>query len=137
MIIDGIRKYLKDCPLLEGGKIKVDFLPSEANKYSIEPVPVNPLIRKYVDGSCQKQYVFEFASRKSIDANDLTNLENNGFYEQLEAWINENNRAKKFPQLGDGKYAQRVECLTHGYNYGQDGKTGRYQIQCRVIYLEY
>ena len=29
-IIEAVRKYLEGCPLLNGGKLNVDFLPEEA-----------------------------------------------------------------------------------------------------------
>lgn len=136
MIIDGIKKYFKDCPLLKGGKLNVDYLGEKAVGYSIEPEVCKPIIRQYVDGASQKQYIFNFVSREYLDENDLTNLENHEFYEKLERWISSQCDKRIYPDLGEGKAAQHVECLTHGYSYAQDGKTARYQLQCRVIYLD-
>ena len=136
MIVDGIKKYFKGCPLLKNNKIAVDYLKPEAVHYSIEPVASNPVIRRYIDGSAQKQYIFNFVSREYLDEEDRTNLENNAFYEQLSDWIEAQNRNREFPVIGEKKHVQRVEAMTHGYNYTQDGKTARYQMQCRIIYLE-
>lgn len=136
MIVEGIKKYFKECPLLKGGKINVDYLEEDAARYSIEPAACNSLLRRYIDGSSQKQFMFYFASREFLDPQDLTNLENNAFYEKLEEWIESRNAAGVYPDFGDKKKAQRVEAITHGYNYSQNGKTARYQMQCRVIYLD-
>ena len=44
-IIESIRKYLSNCPLLVDGKLNVDFLPPEATTYSVDVTPVIPVVK--------------------------------------------------------------------------------------------
>ena len=53
-IIEAVRKYLQTCPLLKGGTLNVDFLPPEAATYSVDVVPVKPVLKAYMDGSSQR-----------------------------------------------------------------------------------
>ena len=62
-IIEAVRKYLEGCPLLNGGKLNVDFLPEEAATYSVNVVPVKPVVKAYLDGSSKRQFLFVFATR--------------------------------------------------------------------------
>ena len=62
-IIEAVRKYLQTCPLLNGGTLNVDFLPPEAATYSVDVVPVKPVLKAYMDGSSQRQFLFVLATR--------------------------------------------------------------------------
>ena len=62
-IIEAVRKYLQTCPLLKGGTLNVDFLPPEAATYSVDVVPVKPVLKAYMDGSSQRQFLFVLATR--------------------------------------------------------------------------
>ena len=61
-IIESVRKYLQTCPLLKGGTLNVDFLPPEAATYSVDVVPVKPVLKAYMDGSSQRQFLFVLAT---------------------------------------------------------------------------
>ena len=134
-IIEGLRTYFIDCPLLdETGKIGVDFLGNEAVEYVIESVPCEPVIARYVDGMSKRQYLFVFASREAYNADVLNNMVNCGFYEAFADWIGQQNKENKYPELPAGKTPIAIEALTCGYLFDTTPSTGRYQIQCRIIY---
>jgi len=65
----------------------------------------------------------------------LDQISASGFYEQLEAWIEEQNKIGNLPGIPN---ATGIEVLAPGYLFDVYG-TGmaRYEIQCRVTYLEY
>lgn len=137
MIIDSIRKYIKTCPHLnefaEG--INVDYLDDNATAYSIEEVPCEPIIKRYVDGSSKRQYQFIFASMESYGADVLQNIDNSGFYEDFANWLDEQNSLNNLPKL-ELKEALRIEATTTGYAFQTDVDKARYQIQCRLIYFQ-
>lgn len=139
-MLAGIKKYMGSCPLLKGGTVKIDALGEDpaqfSMKYSIETAVCSPVIKQYADGGSQRQYLFIFSSREQMDEHGLANLQNSEFYEKLTEWIDEQNAAGVFPELGPGRQAQRVEVLTPGYldDVSKGGTTGKYQIQLRVIY---
>ena len=64
MIIDSIRNYIRGCPLINKGKVNVDYLGVDIGEYSIEPTPADPIIKRYADGGTLRQYLFVFSSCK-------------------------------------------------------------------------
>ena len=135
-LVNALRNYFLSCPLLkENSALNVDFLSVDGIEYSIDTVPTETTIERYVDGSRLCQYSFVFASRENYNADSLQNIENIAFYEKLEAWINQNNLKRNLPKLLDGT-AQKIEVTTAGYLFDENMTTARYQIQCRLIYIQ-
>lgn len=139
-IIESIRSFIKKCPFLEefdgAARIGVDFLDSEATTYSIEKVPCDPIIKKYVDGSSKRQEQFIFASRESYSQDIFNNLDNINFYENFAKWIEQNNDEGKLPILDGGKETLSIEVTSNGYAFQTDIDKAQYQIQMRLIYME-
>lgn len=137
-IIDGIKEYIATCPLIKdmGKKLKVDFLSEGNRSFSIEPVPVNPLIRKYVNGSSEMRYVFLFTAKFVYSQEKQMNIENSTFFEDFANWIENNNNKRIFPTLPKGCKASEILVTSSGYLFGisSDMKTGRYQIQITLNY---
>nr|DAN17370.1 MAG TPA: Minor capsid protein from bacteriophage [Caudoviricetes sp.] len=138
MIIKALRDYISQCPYLyEFNKgINVDYLDNDSTTYSIEEVPCNPIIKKYLDGSSEKQYDFIFASRESYGADVLQNIENSGFYEDFSNWIEQENAQGNLPILEATKEAVELKISTTGYAFQTDENSARYQIQLKLIYLQ-
>ena len=91
MIIKALRDYISQCPYLyEFNKgINIDYLDNDSTTYSIEEVPCEPIIKRYINGDTKRQYDFIFASRESYGADVFQNIENSGFYEDFSSWIEE------------------------------------------------
>ncbi len=86
-IIEAVRKYLEGCPLLNGGKLNVDFLPEEAATYSVDVVPVKPVVKAYLDGSSKRQFLFVFATRAYYGDHIRQQLDNLCLFEAFEEWV--------------------------------------------------
>ncbi len=137
MIIEKIREYFLNCPILdEYARLNIDFLGVEPTQYTIEGQPVNPVIQKYVDGGALKQYVFVFGSREYYGADVLQNIENSGFFERFAEWVEEQSKKGNLPELEGNKQAISMEVLTSGYLFSASEDNARYQIQMRLIYYE-
>lgn len=136
-IFESIRKFISTCPYLNefAQGIGVDFLNEEATSYSIEEVPANPIIKRYIDGSSIRQLIFIFSSREAYGADAFINLDNIGFYEKFYSWIEAQNLNKNLPQI-DGGEALKIEALTNGYAFDTDIDKARYQIQCKLTYFK-
>ena len=64
-MVNKIRQYFFDLGIIdENSNINVDFLSNEPIEYVIEPIPSEPVIRQYADGSSLRQFVFQFGSRE-------------------------------------------------------------------------
>ncbi|WP_018592623.1 hypothetical protein [Terrisporobacter glycolicus] len=140
-ILEAIRNYIKECPYLSefSRGINVDYLGENTNSYSIESIPATPIVRRYVDGSSIRQFLFVFSSREAYGQDAFQNLENIGFYELFSKWIEQQNRLRKLPDLGEGKTVRKIETLTTGYTgeiMDMQMDKCRYQIQCRIEYFQ-
>lgn len=135
MFTQALKKYIESCPLITKGKINVNYLGEKPVKYSIENVPAKPIVKKYTDGGTLRQYLFVFASREAYDENALENMNTAKFFEEFEAWIEEQNSKKIYPTVDDPKVkVTRIETTTSSYLYDSDTTTARFQIQCKITY---
>lgn len=113
----------------------VDFLPAEAQTYSLDVVPCTEVIKQYLDGSAVKQFLFVLASRNFHSDKIHQNTENLAFYEGFSRWVERQNRARNWPILDNGRVARKVEVTTSGYPfYVDEHGTARYQIQMKLTY---
>lgn len=136
-VIESIREYFDKCPLLKAdAKLNLDYLGLEDVEYGIYSEPVNPVIKKYVDGDELKQHTFVFAVKNLMSDSYITQLENISFFDKFIQWIEENNKQRNLPKLEGKRQAQRLEILTNGYLIAQDEGKAQYQIQMRLIYKE-
>ena len=136
-ILESIRKFISTCPYLNefAQGIGVDFLSEEATSYSIEEVPANPIVKKYIDGSSIRQFIFIFSSREAYGSDVFVNLDNIGFYEKFYSWIEEQNLKGNLPDIIGGE-SLKIEAQTNGYAFDTDIDKARYQIQCRLTYFK-
>lgn len=132
-IIESLRNWLLMCPLLDDGKINVDFLDNEVDtSYNIDTVPTKPIIQKYVDGGSKRQFTFVFSSCEPWGNDTIQNIENNGFYEGFQKWV----ESSDLPTLDSDKKSLKVEVLTYGYLMSNNPDRAYYQIQLRLVYYQ-
>lgn len=136
-IIESVREYFLKCPYLEDDvRLSVDFLGDQPLEYGIYTEPINPTIKKYVDGDELKQFGFIFTTRSHMSGDLVTQLENSAFFDNLIEWIQEMNNKKEFPELEGDKYPTKLEIITNGYLSSADIGSSQYQIQMRLVYME-
>lgn len=140
MIIDALRNYIRNCPHLDtfnnAIKVNVNYLEGNPDTYSIEEVPINPIVRKYVNGDSIRQYAFIFTSREPYGADVFQNIDNSGFYEKFADWIENNNDKEIFPLLDNGLEPLAIEVTSTGYAFAVTEDTAQFQIQLRLKYLK-
>lgn len=135
-VIEAVRDYLKECPLLADGKLNVDFLPAEAASYSVDVTPVTPVLKNYIDGSSLRQFTFVFATRTYYGEFVRQQLDNLCLFEAFAEWLEVQSRLRHFPVLGEGRIVRKLEVTTSGYVFAPDTDTARYQIQCKLTYFQ-
>ena len=138
MIIESLKDYISTCPYLYefNKEINVDYLDDDSTTYSIEEVPCEPIIKKYLNGDTKRQYDFIFASRESYGPDVFQNIENSGFYEDFASWIEEESFNNNLPDLGESRESIKIEVSTTGYAFQTDINQARYQIQLKLIYFQ-
>ena len=82
-LIEKIKETIGTCPLFNGDRINVDYIGTEMT-YSLDPLPCDPIVQKYVDGGARKQYQFALMSKEEYDEDVRINIENSGFYEAFD-----------------------------------------------------
>jgi len=95
-----IKEFIETCPLLNGGKINVDYLKDKPQSYSIDRTPVKPDISNFTDGNGGKrQIAFDFSVTAPISSQAIVNLVNSKFCEDFMKWIETQNGSKNFPNI--------------------------------------
>ena len=137
-ISQGLHDYFRACPLIDRkNRLNFNSLGAKPTEYSIDDEgPENPVIKTYVDGGSLRFRTFSLATRAVYGEDERVNISNSGTYEQLRAWVEEQNRLRRFPQMDEGQMPHRLEALTDGYLYTTDTNTARYQIQLRLTYYQ-
>lgn len=138
-IIKSIKTFISTCPLIKNEKIRVDYLGSKPIEYSLDPVPAEKVIKSYINGVKECQFVFNFCSREFYSRQDAENIANSKFYEDFENWLESCNKNKTLPVLTGAKVATEVRANTSGYLYNtaEGLATAKYMIQCVLEYTEY
>ena len=134
-MIEKLKEYFMQNVTLasEFKNILADFLGEDATDYVIEPVPIEPKQRPYVDGDYLGQLTFNFGSREYYDDSNSQNIENLDFYEKFQAEIEYNNKHHILPNI-DG--IQSIECLSNGTIQDVQKGTAKYVIQMRITYYK-
>lgn len=135
-VMECLRNWFKGYAGLSG-RLDVDFLDDEADTYSIDTIPCEEVLKKYLDGSTQKQFQFAVSSRRFYEQNIAQNLENLQFFEDLTAWVEHKAHVRELPLMDNGRTAQKIVVTSTAYPFivTEDGKA-RYQLQMRLEYFQ-
>lgn len=140
MIIQGIRNYMRGLKCLDtfnnAIRVNVNYLEPSPDTYSIEEIPIEPILKRYVNGDSIRQYAFIFTSREPYGADVIQNIDNSGFYEKLADEIESNNDNEIFPILENGLEPLEIKVTSTGYAFAVTESTAEYQIQLRLKYLK-
>lgn len=133
-IIEAVRAFILTCPFLQEWRVNVDYIGVDMS-YSIDPLPCTPTLSKYVDGGRKKQFQFALMSMEAYDEDARINIENSGFYQQFEEWLEQQGEAGMLPELASQKQnATGIETLNSGYLFDAENKLALYRIECRLLY---
>ena len=77
-----------------------------------------------------------YFSKKQYDQDSRINIENSGFFQDFDEWLEEQSFMGNFPDLEDGKLPVLMETLNSGYLYDVNGINAKYRIECRLIYVQ-
>lgn len=134
-LIDSVRSYILACPFLSDGRVNVDYIGTDMG-YSVDPLPCDPIIQRYMDGGAKKQFQFAFTSQEEYDQDARINIENSGFFQSFEEWLEQQSFNGNLPKLEEKKNPISIETLNSGYLYDMNGENAKYRIECRLIYTQ-
>jgi len=111
-------------------QINADFLGGKGD-YSLDKIPTENVVTKWVTGVEIHKDVYSFRSRKSYSQDTINNLKNIGFFEQFENIIKSNNSKGILPSI---KGIETIECLNCGTLNSVDGTEATFDIQIQITY---
>lgn len=139
-VIESIRKFIREeCPLLQEfdeifPTVGMEKLEEDTGSYTVQIVPSEPVVKRYVNGDTIRRVSFYFASRESYE--DAENIDTSEFYESFSEWMEECTRSGNLPVLDTGKEAKKIKATTHGYLIDVSERKAQYQIQCEFQYYQ-
>lgn len=132
-----VRTWLRTCPTVERARVfGADYLGDEES-YSLDVTPTALRYRENILGEMvlreTQEQNFVFASREPYGDQFQQNLENLAFFQEVSAWIIEQNNARNFPAWEGGEVVAIVPTLS-AYPIAMGSAYARYQIQIKVTY---
>lgn len=128
--------YLQGCPQLAGQTFNFDFIGDRPVEWSLHVPTTSPEVGKTVTGDTKNKLDFLLVAVVNWGDDALTNVGNLDGFQEIKKWLGTNNRSHIYPAFSADKEVKKVTALTDGYIEATDGNTARYQIQCRVEYIQ-
>lgn len=134
---EGFYRYFRACPLLKKkNPLNFNYRGKSPAQYTIDAPPSGPPVKQYMSRSTVKEKLITLGSVEPYGEDVRVQIANSSFYEELEAWVREQNDLKNFPETPPGTYPCKLECLTDGYLMSVDESSGFYQIQLKLTYQQ-
>lgn len=114
-------------------QINANMLSNKIEDYSLDKIPTNIEVERWIIGGAIHRDVYSFRSRKSYSQDTIVNLKNVGFFEQFENAIKTNNDEGVLPDIDN---IESIECLNCATMNSTDGKQAEFDIQIQITYRE-
>lgn len=126
-----IGEFIETCPLLNKGKVNLDYIKEKPQSYSIDEIPVEPVLNYFRDGGRRLQIQFDFSIQSNFSI--LENIKNSKFCDDFMKWIYEQDNKGNLPKI-DG--IDWIKCLGRGTIERTTETTAIYVIPMQVAYIE-
>ena len=135
---DRFRTWLRSCPTIASSKyFGADYIGEKSTEYSIFSVPSTLKYRENILGKKvlreKQEQDFIFVARVPYGRDVKQNLDNLAFFQDVAAWIQEQNKIENFPEW-DGGIVSGIEVSNTGAPIMTDSAAARYQITIKVTY---
>lgn len=117
-----------------GFQVNANFLSNKIDDYSLDKMPVAPVVTKLICRVEVRRDVFSFRSRKPYSSEWLVNLNNMGFFEKFEELIKSNNDKGVLPDIDR---VESIKCLNPFTMLSNDNQTKAiFDIQIEIKYRD-
>ena len=115
--------------------ININYLSPEPDSFAIDNVEKSPILKRYVSGETIRQYCFLLAGRIVYDNSLAENIAASDFFEDLEAWIDEQNANGVFPNLDEAEGVPiAIEVTKSGVIRDTARTSARTEMELRLLY---
>lgn len=125
-----IKEFIEKCPLLNGGKVNVDYIKDKIDSYSIDETPATTILQKFADGGSRRQINFDFSIQAPFSV--LENINNSKFCDDFMKWIEEQDNNCHYPEING---VEKISC-NRGTILQTTETTAIYVIPMQLIYIE-
>ncbi len=112
-------------------QINTNMLSNDINNYSLDKIPAETTVEKWITGVELRRDLYSFRSRMAYSQDVINNLSNIGFFEDFEDKIYSNNKEGILPEI-DG--IQEIRCLNCGTMNFAETNTAEFDIQIQITY---
>lgn len=126
-----IGDFIETCPLLNKGKVNLDYIKEKPQSYSIDETPVEPVLNYFQDGGRRLQIQFDFSIQANFSV--LENIKNSKFCDDFMKWIYEQDNKGNLPKINGIDW---IKCLGRGTIERTTETTAIYVIPMQVAYTE-
>lgn len=137
LIVTKLREYLMGIisQLKENyEQLNINFLSNEPDNYSLDKIPVQKEVERWIIGPALNRNVYSFRSRMEYSADVITNIENLGFYENFEKIIKHKDDINDLPDI---QGIESIRCLNAGTMRRANTNTAEFEIQIQIEYRDY
>lgn len=137
---DAVKAYFEPKIQELAGELLFNFSPENEGSISLITNYSDRIRKEYITGVTEKAYGFTIVIVKPYSSNgDDLNLEAMNFAQAFMDWLDEQNKAKRYPDFGKSCEIEKMENLQNmpnlsGVNY--EAGLARYMIQVRILYKE-
>ena len=114
-------------------QINANMLSDKIENYSLDKIPTQSTVQKWISGVVINKDVYSFRSRKAYSQDTINNLINIGFFEEFEYIIKSNNKRGILPEI---RNIESIECLNCGTMNNANTNTAEFDIQIQITYRE-
>ena len=112
-------------------QINADMLSNEVDNYSLDKIPTDYKVERWITGEEIHKDVYSFRSRREYSQDTINNLQNIGFFEKFENLLRTKNEDGVLPEI-DG--IEKIECLNCGTLNNAGTNTAEFDIQIQITY---
>ena len=112
-------------------QINAYMLSPDVNNYSLDKMPMESSVYRWINGTIICRDVYSFRSRCNYSQDVINNLANIGFFEIFESKIRINNKKSILPDI---EGIESIECLNCGSLNNADTSTAEFDIQIQINY---
>ena len=128
---DYLLEVLDDLTTDNTFQLNIDMLSNEIGDYSLDKIPTQTEIEKWITGIEIHRDVFSLRSKKAYSQDFVVNLENIGFFEAFENKIKDNNEKGVLPDI---EGIEGIECLNCGALNVADTNEAIFDIQIQITF---
>lgn len=114
-------------------QINADMLSNEVDNYSLDKIPTDFKVERWITGDEIHKDLYSFRSRREYSVDAINNLLNIGFFEKFETLLKKKNDSGILPDI---RGIEKIECLNCGTLNNAGTNTAEFDIQIQITYRE-